>query len=221
MRNHLCAIAALGVFSGVAAAGPDWVERGNAGGTLGEAQPVVGVGQLRTIQGTLSTEGPEPDLEDMYLIRITQPSEFSFDLFSADFDTQLWLFNVTRADEAFGLLANDDADGKTRTSLIDGPATDGTGARVLNPGVYALAISVGGRVPISLGGLIYRFDSRTEISGPDGAGGLNSHVGWQGDGVGGSYVIGVEGVTYVDVPAPGPLALAGVGLAAAWRRRRR
>ncbi|QOI99308.1 MAG: hypothetical protein HRU70_01905 [Phycisphaeraceae bacterium] len=218
MRNRcaLCVLAMFGVSN--ALAGPDWVEVDDAGSFTRDAQAVVGVGSLRTIFGSLSSGAGIPDFEDMYLIRITDPLNFRFEIRNANFNPTLWLFNVTRADEGFGLLANDDESIDSLFPRLDRAATDGSGAAVTNAGIYAIAITASGRAPTSRSGLIFNLLSSTEISGPDGPGGINPHDGWTGDGNGGSYLIELEGVTYVDVPAPGTLALAAGALAA--RRRR-
>ena len=101
-------------------------------------------------------------------------------------------------------------------------SNDGSGARVLNPGVYALAISYGNRRPVSENGQIFSFgEDLTEISGPDGPGGFLPHNGWIGQGGAGVYSVGITGATFVDVPTPGvaSLGLIAVGVAAGRRRR--
>ena len=206
------------LLAAAANAGPDWLEQGDAGSLITTAQAVVGVGQLETISGNLNSGILGLDLEDMYLIRITEPTNFSFSL-NGTLNTTVWLFNVTQANEAFGLLANDNGP-KGIHPLLDGGATDDTMASVNNPGIYAVAISASGRVPTSIGGPIFDIDSLTEISGPDGPGGLLPHTGWTGQGATGSYTITVTGVNYVDVPAPGAAATLIIGFAACSRRRR-
>lgn len=209
----------VGLTCGTALAGPDWVEGGDAGSMLASAQPTFGVGQIHSISGTLSGSLLLPDFEDMYLIKVTDPSIFQMKIIGADFDAQLWVFNVTLPGEAFGLLGNDNT--ILGNAPVLGPlATDGTGAKISLPGVYAIAISGAGRVPVSQNGPIYNFVSPTEVSGPDGPGGFLPLSGWTGDGQVGSYTIQTTGIGFYEVPAPASaslLALAGV-LAA--RRRR-
>jgi hypothetical protein len=216
-------------------AGPDWIEgRGipgvDAGSTIEFAEKVVGVGELETISGSLEAFGGVsgggislPDYEDMYVIRIFTPGVFNFRVSSANFDAQLWLFNVTLPGEAFGLLANNDRivdDALVTDPRLTSPANDGTGATVTLPGVYAIAISGLGRVPVSAGGNIFSFASATEISGPDGPGGTLPHIDWTGVGQTGDYVIEVTDVGFFDVPAPGSLGtLVIAGVFAARRRR--
>lgn len=212
----------LCVLPTVALAGPDWVEVGDAGSQIGTVQRVVGVGsQVRTISGSFSSGVGFPDFEDMYLIRITDPAEFRFSVETADLDVSLFLFNVTLANEAFGLLGNLDQHGETSYPTITSMATDDSGAQVNNAGIYALAISAGGRRPVSGRGEIFAFQTPYEISGADGRGGLLSHIGWEGQGGSGRYVISVDGATFVDVPTPGVLALTGLGVAGLGLRRRR
>lgn len=217
-------------------AGPDWIEGGRVGGpdagsTIGTAQPILATSrQITTIVGSLDSGNAGsglnriasgPDFEDMYLLQILDPSTFSFHITSAGFDAQLFLFNITLPGEAFGLLANND----TPTSIdpfLSRPATDLTGADVRFPGIYALAISGVGRVPVSTTGSIFFFGSPTEVSGPDGVGGLNPHIGWTGVGQTGSYTIEMTGVGRYDVPAPAAsiLFLGSAGLLASRRRQR-
>ena len=120
----------------------------------------------------------------------------------------MWLFNVTRADEGFGLLGNLDSSVEDFRPILTSFATDDSGARVRNAGVYALAITANGRRPVSDGGAIFSFgEDRTEISGPDGIGGALPHVGWTGQGGSGIYNIAITGATFVDVPTPGVASL--------------
>lgn len=220
----VAASAAVVLVAGAAQAGPDWIEGAiDAGSTLETAQPIIGVGELNSISGTLSAGSPfgpgGPDYEDMYLLRISSPSTFSFTVGDAQFDPQLFLFNVTLPGEALGLLANNNSI-ESPLPILSGPATDGSGAMVLLPGVYALGVSGVGRVPVSNTGPIFFFGSPTEVSGPDGQGGTNPLSDWTGEGQTGTYFINVEGVDWYNVPSPagGSLLLGGWLLA---RRRRR
>ncbi len=203
-----------------ALAGPDWVESGDAGSILPSAQQTLGSGSINSISGNLGGASFVPDFEDMYLVRVLNPLAFSMTITGASFDAQMFVFNVTLAGEAFGLLANDNTIFGSQPVL--GPlASDGTGAALKFPGVYAIAISGAGRVPVSLNGPIFNFASPTEISGPDGPGGLNPHIGWTGVGQTGEYTIQVTGVGFYEVPTPGSSALLIGAAIAAGRRRRR
>jgi hypothetical protein len=220
MKTHRLLAVIPCALAATAYAGPDWVEVGDAGSTFNTAQVVLGIGQLTSIEGSLSSGLTGSDFEDVYLIRIETPGAFRFDLTNTGFDSMLWLFNVTKAGELFGLLANNDSP-STMGALIPGPnATDSTGAMVTNPGVYAIAITGFNRRPSSRTGDIFSFASNTEISGPDGPGAINPLQTWVGEGATGDYVLTVQGVGFVDVPAPGTGALLAVGLLAGARRRR-
>lgn len=232
MKYSFAVALPLLLVSAQALAGPDWVEGGDAGSVLLTAQPVVGVGAPIRISGRLSGAASGfadnssnasvlGDYEDMYIIRIEKPGTFSFTVSSSNFDSQLFLFNITLASEAFGLLANQSTSTPGIDARITGMATDGTGAMVLNPGTYALAISGMGRNPVSSTGGIFNFATPNEISGPDGPGGLNAHLSWTGVGEVGDYDIDLFGIGYVDVPSPGMAGLLGVSSLAVLRRRRR
>lgn len=212
----------LSLFVASAAlAGPDWVERGDAGATVATAQRVVGEGQLHSIAGETSAGFGEPDFEDMYLIRITDPATFKLTVVNANFDASLWLFNVSQANEAFGLLGNLSADGEGWNPVLSSQSTDGSGASVNSPGIYAFAVSGQGRTPVSNHGSIFAFETLGEMSGADGQGGLLPHIGWTGVGATGSYTILVDGATFVETPTPGVLAVGGLAVAGLGLRRRR
>jgi hypothetical protein len=232
MKHFVACLVPLGCLSAPALAGPDWLEQGDAGSFLASAQAVVGLGTPQKISGSLSngsafTDGDGapggltlPDFEDVYIIRIDQPATFSFTTSNASFDTQLFLFNITLGTQLFGLMANDSANLMTTSAQITTASTDGTGVKVANPGLYAIAVTGAGRYPTSLGGAIFNLAVPAEISGPDGPGGINAHNGWAGDGAVGDYEIDLEGIGYVDVPAPGAAGLLGAIALVASRRRR-
>ena|SRR5436190_6645613 len=222
MKTPKLCVAVLCALAAPVYAGPDWIEVGDAGSSVRTAQPVVGIGTPTHIQGTLSNSLlAAADFEDMYLLRIETPTSFHFDLSGSTFDSMLYLFNVTQADEAFGLLANNDTP-TSLGSLINGPnATDNSGAMVLNPGVYALAVTGFNRHPVSRTGDIFFFASNTETSGADGAGGLNPLQGWDGVGATGSYDIELDGIGYVNVPAPSAAVIMATGVGVLMRRRRK
>jgi len=223
VQRSVAAFTAAGVCSGFALAGPDWVEgKNDAGSFVSTAQRTLGVGQLLAISGQLSAAfgltGAGGDYEDMFLITVTDPSKFQITVASANFNAQLFIFNVTLPGQAFGLLAN------RETVFGDAPvltpvATDGSGAALTVPGQYAIAISGYGRNPVSNTGAIFNFGSPFEVSGPDGPGGFNPHNAWVGEGEVGSYTLHLDGVGFYDVPGPGAFAL--LGLAGLRRTRRR
>lgn len=221
MKDATAFVLALGAIASGALAGPDWIEQLDAGSDFATAQAVVGIGTPQRISGTLTAGRGLSDLEDIYLIRIDAPATFSFTMQNSDFDSQLYLFNITLASQLFGLLSNNNASPSTsEASIFQSLATDGSGAQVLTPGVYALAITSAGRAPVSLNGAIFNQLTPTELSGPDGPGGINPLLGWDGPGTSGSYEVELEGIGYVDVPAPGTAAaLTLAGLLATRRRR--
>jgi MYXO-CTERM domain-containing protein len=199
----------------VALAGPDWQEIGDAGKFAGSAQRTLGVGAIDSISGEFAAGFGENDYEDMYLIRIDNPQAFSITVTSSVGQVGLFLFNVTQANEGFGLIA------RTESGALTSTSNDGTQAAVNNPGIYAIAIAVPGWWPSSNGGRIFNFTTEGETSGPDGVGGLLPHTGWQGTaGPIGEYGVDLIGCGFVDVPSPGALALGGLGGLLLARRRR-
>ena len=215
-----------GSLTSAAIAGPDWIEEGDAGSTLDDAQDITPVGVINTIAGTLGGQ----DTEDIYKLVILDGDDIAgavqfglnLDQGQTGFNPSLWLFDAY----GFGVLGNDDDPilGGPDARLI-APSTDGV-TLLLPPGTYFLAITESGNVPLSFrpgGGAlngegtyeeIFSFDSITEVSGPDGVGADNPLAAWTGGpGTSGGY-----GITIT--PAPGSvalLALAGVGIT---RRRR-
>ena len=206
MRNsfaiHL-AICLIPMSASTALAG-GFNEGGDAGRTVGSAQDVSGgAGPVTTISGSLSGPffGPG-DFEDVYQIFISNPSTFSVTTVgSAPFDTELFLFDA----DGLGLLANDDDMAGGQQSTIPNAANDGTGAAVVLPGRYFLAITGKGNKPTSNGGqLIFDQPSATEVSGPDGPGAAFVQDNWTpGSGPIGSYTIQLTGVSFLPDPVPG------------------
>lgn len=216
--------AALLGMSGTALAGPDWLEQGDAGSTIGSAQVPsrpFGAAALTSIAGTLSDGFIEPDYEDLYLIRITDPGTFSIRPVSADFNVVLYLFNITINGEGYGLLANNDESLTSNLPKLTGASTDGTGVIITFPGDYVLAVTGLGRMPTSRTGAMFNFGSDTEISGADGPGGLNPLSSWTGVGETGHYSFELEATDFPVTPAPGVgfALMAGVGAALGRRRR--
>lgn len=232
----LGAIAAL-MLGSLAAAGPEWVERMDAGGLPGSAQNTMGEGPLDQLTGGLSPGLFGRDTEDMYFIRVTDPENFSAQTIGggmASFDSQLWIFRIVLGARGhifgLGLLANDDVDDGISGSRILPDSTDDSGARLTEKGLYLIAITRFDNDPFSdkgEQGRIFFQEFRTEISGPDGKGGqLPIITRWSGEGGGfegddGRYSIVLTGVEFAFIPAPGALGLlAMAGLPGSRRRRR-
>lgn len=223
LLGRLSALALALSVAPVALAGPDWVEVGDAGSTVGSAQVPLrptGVTFLSSIQGSLASGVGVSDYEDLYLIRITDPVAFSITPATADFNPVFYLFNLTLANEALGLLANDDQSEENNFPLLTQFSTDGTMVQVANPGDYILAVTGSGRTPISRAGQIFSFEDPTEISGPDGPGGLNPLMAWVGEGQTGDYRIDFEEVDFPQTPTPGAAGALIMGGLLVNRRRR-
>jgi hypothetical protein len=215
----VCSASCVLALGAAAAAGPDWTEVGDAGSFVPTAQTPLGAGAIRTISGSLGGEGEAGDFEDMFLIRVDEPTSFRLELLEPGFDAQLFVFNITLAGGGLGLLANDNADAGTNAPVLTSVATDGSNAVLDLPGVYAVAVAGAGRAPVSASGLIFDFASPTEVSGADGPGGLLRHIGWTGEGAVGAYAVQLEGVDFAEIPAPAGSVLIGFGLLAGRRRR--
>ncbi len=221
LARGLTVLAGLAALPAVALAGPDWIEHGDAGSSFSSAQMANGIGgQLTSISGNLNSGFDGPDYEDCYIIKIVDPTTFRFEITNAGFDVQVWLFNITYAGAAYGLLANDDGLGEFG-ALITSHATDGTGVVIESPGDYMIAITGAGNVPLSRTGEIFHFSEPGEISGADGPGGLNPLSGWSGPGATGGYNIELTGSGAPTVPTPGTTAMliASVGVMVGRRRR--
>ncbi len=212
---------------GTAMAGPDWAEIGDAGDKLPTAQVPFGPGAtLNSISGVLTGAGVVGDFADCYLIRIVTPTLFSATVTSADFNPQLFLFNISVPGGAFGLLANDDQSGANNLPKFTNLSTDGTNVIVALPGDYMLGISGNQFHPFAPSGpggqtgRVFNYASATEVSGPDGPGGFNQYTEWQGTGVSGNYHIVLTGAGFPSTPAPGTATLLLAAGAVAARRRR-
>ena len=217
-------LAVLGCTS-IASAGPDWLEQGDAGSMISSAQLPSrpnGAAQLTSISGNLASAFAEPDYEDLYRIRITDPVNFSIRPAFADFNVVMYLFNITVNNEGYGLLGADDESPTSNLPKLVGSSNDGTQVIVVYPGDYVLAVTGFGRVPVSRTGPIFDFESPTEISGPDGRGGINPLAGWTGVGETGHYSFTMVATDFPTTPTPGAgLALVGGMGAMGLRRRRR
>lgn len=218
-------VAAFFVMSmaGMAVAGPDWLEQGDAGSTITSAQKPqrpLGAESLESVSGSLAEGFAVPDYEDLYYIRIMDPGNFSIRPVFADFNVVLYLFNITVNGEGYGLLGNDDESPTSSLPKLTAFSTDGTGVQVSVPGDYVLAVTGRGRTPVSRSGAIFNLASPTEISGPDGPGGFNPLMDWTGVGETGHYSFQMVATDFPAVPAPAGLAVLAAGGLALGRRRR-
>lgn len=194
------------LFGARADGGPVWLEdsMGDAGDRPGNGQVTTGSGPLSKINGSIEGGmGPfKPDVIDLYLVRICDPSAFVASLLpgeggSANFDTQLWVFQPDGPDNALGLLGNDDADNGVPQSRLTAVSNDGSGFVLQEPGRYWIGISVSNVDPGNSVGPIFIQETREEISGPDGPGASDPLEAWQGQfRVGGNYSIDLEQVTF-------------------------
>ncbi|MCA9295560.1 MAG: hypothetical protein KC983_03565 [Phycisphaerales bacterium] len=180
-RGWKCGAVVAGVVVLTAYAGPEWPEMGDAGSSAGGAQSPGGSGKLGRITGALSGISPltgdvggTGDFQDLYLIYIKDINCFQATLDPAvlgfaEFNSQLFLFSA----DGIGLLANDDNGiPGTDFSTLTAVATDIQGFRVERNGLYILGISGFNSDPANTDGQIFDQADPTEISAPDGPGGL-------------------------------------------------
>ena len=213
-----------------ALAGPSWdldlTDDAKQGAN--SAQVVSTSGVVTTITGSLGSSPllGAPDLVDMFLIRIANPTSLKLSTAggqfggSAEFNSQLYLF---RADgilgslKAFGLLSNNDAESENTGSLLRNFANDGSGFVLDTPGLYFVAISAYGAFPTTnLGDPIWG----QLAPGVVGFGQQRELIDWSTpqQSAGGIYSIRLDGVT--GVPSPGALALLGLSGLIGRRRSR-
>ncbi len=210
-RDHwVVSVFVLLAAAGRTTGGPVWCETPRDAGKLPSTSSVtLGSGTLSGIMGELGTAAlAGADTEDMYVIRICAPAQFLASTFppdggNANFNTQLWLFRPVPPGppiNARGLLANDDVNvpNGPLQSRLPSQSNDGSGAAVMTPGIYFLAISVFNSDPQSPRGLIFNQAVPTETSGPDGPGGALPIVDWTGgeEPAAGSYLIALQGVRF-------------------------
>ena len=230
MVNRVFSIGRLGALLGllVIPAGlyaGTYSEIGDAGKTIGTAQLVNGLPggtPLAEIFGTLTASDA-----DIFAIFVTGGQTFSATTVSNSsnfFDTQLFLFDSTGK----GVYANDDDPDSPPQSTLPASHT----LTPVAPGLYYLAISGSGYLPVSAGGLIF---PSTAIPGipdpgvvdPSGPGGAQALSGWSATSSElGGYDIILTGAEFVgaansDAPEPSTVfILGGGGMMLALLRRR-
>lgn len=207
-------------LAGGAALGQTWNEVGDAGDLPASAQVPLGVGSLDMINGFIFGLYDV----DMYMIQINDPATFGAETVTNGtfFDTKLWLFDM----HGNGVVFNNDSSSPPSINSAIGPAYVGmsplgTPTPVYpGPGIYYLAIS-SGLDAVSTAGLIWNSAPLDTQRGPNGLGAPGPITGWIGSNWAhqwGSYHIRLSGAKFI--PAPGSLALLGLGALAARRRRR-
>ncbi len=205
MKQAFIVGAAVLAMSGMAL-GDVWNEQGDAGDLINTAQVTVGNGSLDAINGIHDASDV-----DMYCIRILDVGRFrASTVGGATWDTQLFLFSP----DGRGVTHNDDTSNAQSTI---------TGQFVSAPGIYYLAISRYNRDPVDAAGALLWNNTPFNVErAPDGPGAANPVAGWTGTNTaGGAYSIFLSGAGFCEVPAPGALALLGLGgLTLAGRRRR-
>lgn len=212
MRKFLGIVGAIAMTA--VASADIWTEVGDAPDSPSPGQMTVGVGPLTDIFGTLGDGIVVPDV-DMYCVRITSASTFGAIVDSADFDSQMFMFDVS----GMGVNHNDDNVGLFSGLYSLGPGA-GTPAPIplVDGAVYGLAISSYNVDPVDpAGGFMWSNSPFGDQTAPDLSPGPLS--GWSGDGTGGDYHIRLIGATFCEVPEPASLSLLALGGLIFIRRR--
>ena len=186
--------------------GPDWVEDGDAGNTLESAQRVKGnSSSVNTLNGATGggggfNRGSGGDFQDIYLVYIADPDQFTASTVGpegdANFDTRMWLFRY----DGPGVLAADDAsDADNRTFLRGFDLPD---QEIFKPGVYGLAIGGTPNIPVNLfGNPMFPPAAPGQTVGPSQKGALSPLGDWNPlEGTTGSYRIAMTGVRFIPLP---------------------
>jgi MYXO-CTERM domain-containing protein len=228
----------IGVLCGTTAnsafAGPSWDgdDEADAGQTLATAQVIVTAPAWSMIMVTGRLRGAGlvgSDYVDMYRIHVSSQMYISFSTAagslggSADFDTQLFLFQHKGGSgnnqRAIAHRGNNDAAPGNSGSRLQDPNGEVPNAVRVSPGWYYLAV-------VGVGTFAFDDESRAiwpNLGNPgdviDGLG--NSLNNWAGEGATGSYAISIRSVNPQNLPSPAALALLGAGTLFSRRRRAR
>lgn len=226
------AATALVACSATALAGPDWDldYEVDAKQTATTAQIInAGPTPVLHISGRLSGYGlTGSDFVDMYQIEITSDTLVSISTAGgdlggwSDFDTQLFLFRRKGGNgnniRAVALKGNDNAAVDTLGSRIGEDANPNSNSVLLRKGVYFLAVA-------GAGSYAYDEDGNAiwESLGQNGQTISGNEVfldNWTDGGAVGTYTIRLQSLAGGAIPAPGAIALLGLGVLGRRRRRR-
>lgn len=231
MHHHtITALAAIALFVPAAHAsidrGPDFIEPGDTGSSRDTAKDVKteAGGTVSTISGSLGgggLRGPG-DFQDVYRIRISDPSAFKISLKNSSFDipdAMLFLFN----ENGNPIMASNNSDPEN----LDPVLNNVDNAFFTDAGIYYLAITSApseARIELENGESIALFNLVNNPFGTVGPAEGTGDFEWTSEWTPpnpnnfGSYMMLLDGVT--SVPSPAGLAVLGIGLFANRRRRR-
>lgn len=224
MLSMIFVASALATTSLGSVVGPNYEEDdGNdAGSTVNTSKKLNGSGQLSLLSGSLSGDSRgQGDYQDVYQILISDVEAFKLNFLGTEggFDTMLWLFD----EDGRALLGNNDSliDGKpSPLSFLRNESSDGS-FQLQNPGKYYIAISGFNSQPVSkLGSMFDLGADPFGVFAANGQGANATQNGWTQNGATGNYLLSLEGVSFIPVPAPGALALLGLAGIMGGRRRR-
>jgi hypothetical protein len=224
MLSMIFVASALATTSLGSVVGPNYEEDdGNdAGSTVNTSKKLNGSGQLSLLSGSLSGDSRgQGDYQDVYQILISDVEAFKLNFLGTEggFDTMLWLFD----EDGRALLGNNDSliDGQpSPLSFLRNESTDGS-FQLQNPGKYYIAISGFNSQPVSKLGSMFDLGANPfGVYAANGQGANATQNGWTQNGATGNYLLSLEGVSFIPVPAPGALALLGLAGIMGGRRRR-
>lgn len=231
MHHHtIAALAAIALIVPAAHAsidrGPDFIEPGDTGSSRDTAKDVKteAGGTISTISGSLGGGGLRGlgDFQDVYRIRISDPTAFKISLKNSSFDipdAMLFLFN----ENGNPIMASNNSDPEN----LDPVLNNADNAFFNESGIYYLAITSApseALVQLQSGESIALFNLLNNPFGTVGPAEGTADFQWTSDWTTpdqenfGSYMMLLDGVS--SVPAPAGLALLGIAIIGASRRRR-